>query len=42
MDIAALQECFEGTDWHMFKEAVAQENYMNIEEFKHTVTSYIS
>lgn len=36
--ISALQDCFEHTDWHMFREA----DSTNLEEYTSSVTSYIS
>ncbi len=39
---AALQDCFECTDWQMFKDAATQENHIDLEEYTSSVTSYIS
>ena len=39
---AALQDCFECTDWHMFRDATTQEKHINLEEYTLSVTSYIS
>ena len=38
----ALQDCFETTDWGMFREAATHNNNTDIEEYTDTVTSYIS
>ena len=40
--IAALQDCFECTDWHMFRDATTQENLISLEGYTSTVTSYVS
>lgn len=40
--ISALQDCFECTDWHMFREAATYGDSTNLEEYTASVTSYIS
>ena len=40
--IPALQDCFNTTDWGMFKQAATYDNHTDIEEYTETVTSYIS
>lgn len=40
--IAALQDCFEKTDWKMFKQAATHNDHTDIEEYKETVTSFIT
>ncbi|KAK2919151.1 hypothetical protein Q8A73_003522 [Channa argus] len=40
--ISALQDCFECTDWDMFREAATNGDSINLEEYTSTVTSYIS
>lgn len=40
--ISALQDCFESTDWHIFKEAATYDDSTNLEEYTSSVTSYIS
>lgn len=40
--ISALQDCFECTDWHMFREAATDGDSTNLEEYASSVTSYIS
>ncbi|XP_072911359.1 uncharacterized protein [Hemitrygon akajei] len=40
--ISALQDCFENTDWHMFREAATDGDSTNLEEYTASVTSYIS
>ncbi|KAK3510648.1 hypothetical protein QTP70_011907 [Hemibagrus guttatus] len=37
----ALQDCFECTDWHMFREAATNGDSINLEEYMASVTSYI-
>ncbi|KAK3522866.1 hypothetical protein QTP86_005680 [Hemibagrus guttatus] len=39
--ISALQDCFECTDWNMFREAANNGNSINLEEYTTSVTSYI-
>ncbi|KAJ8366183.1 hypothetical protein SKAU_G00150140 [Synaphobranchus kaupii] len=39
---SALQDCFDTTDWEMFKQAATYNNHTDIEEYTDTVTSYIS
>ncbi|KAK3507849.1 hypothetical protein QTP70_001424, partial [Hemibagrus guttatus] len=39
--IAALQDCFECTDWNMFKEAATNGDSINLEEYTTSVTNYI-
>lgn len=39
---SALQDCFEKTDWGMFKDAATYNNQTDIEEYTDTVTSYIT
>ncbi|KAK2891548.1 hypothetical protein Q8A73_017213 [Channa argus] len=39
---SALQDCFECTDWDMFREAATNGDSINLEEYTSTVTSYIS
>ena len=38
----ALQDCFDTTDWEMFKQASTYNNQTDIEEYTDTVTSYIT
>ncbi|MCJ8729503.1 hypothetical protein PDJAM_G00107090 [Pangasius djambal] len=40
--ISALQDCFEHTDWHMFREAATDGDFTDLEEYATSVTSYIS
>ncbi|KAI4882847.1 hypothetical protein NFI96_022069 [Prochilodus magdalenae] len=40
--ISALQDCFENTDWQMFREAAAYSTTTDLEEYTSSVTSYIS
>ncbi|KAK3521321.1 hypothetical protein QTP70_003160 [Hemibagrus guttatus] len=40
--ISALQDCFECTDWDMFREAATQGDTTDLEEYMSSVTSYIS
>ncbi|KAK3518561.1 hypothetical protein QTP70_001593 [Hemibagrus guttatus] len=40
--ISALQDCFECTDWDMFREAAANGDTTDLEEYTSSVTSYIS
>ncbi|KAK3555076.1 hypothetical protein QTP86_007974 [Hemibagrus guttatus] len=40
--ISALQDCFECTDWNMFREAATNGESINLEEYTTSVTSYIS
>ncbi|KAK3569956.1 hypothetical protein QTP86_007786, partial [Hemibagrus guttatus] len=39
--ISALQDCFECTDWNMFREAATNGDSINLEEYTTSVTSYI-
>ncbi|KAI5098276.1 gastrula zinc finger protein XlCGF28.1-like [Silurus meridionalis] len=39
---SALQDCFECTDWDMFREAATYGDSINLEEYTSSVTSYIS
>lgn len=39
---SALQDCFETTDWEMFKEAATYNCLIDVEEYTDTVTSYIT
>ncbi|KAK3545720.1 hypothetical protein QTP70_011351 [Hemibagrus guttatus] len=39
---SALQDCFECTDWNMFREAATNGDSINLEEYTTSVTSYIS
>ncbi|KAK3519702.1 hypothetical protein QTP70_001713 [Hemibagrus guttatus] len=38
---SALQDCFECTDWNMFKEAATSGSFINLEEYTTSVTSYV-
>lgn len=38
----ALQDCFQCTDWHIYKEAATQQSFINIERYTKTVALYIS
>ncbi len=38
---SALQDCFQDTDWNMFKEADTYNNYTDLQEYTETVTAYI-
>ncbi|KAK3516331.1 hypothetical protein QTP70_009387 [Hemibagrus guttatus] len=38
---SALQDCFECTDWTMFREAATNSDSINLEEYMTSVTSYI-
>ncbi|XP_049340016.1 uncharacterized protein LOC125804732 [Astyanax mexicanus] len=40
--ISALQDCFEHTDWDMFREAATSYDSINLEEYTDSVTGYIS
>ncbi|KAK3561947.1 hypothetical protein QTP86_019075, partial [Hemibagrus guttatus] len=40
--ISALQDCFECTDWDMFREAATNCDTTDLEEYMSSVTSYIS
>ncbi|KAK3559952.1 hypothetical protein QTP86_030315, partial [Hemibagrus guttatus] len=40
--ISALQDCFECTDWDMFREAATNGDTTDLEEYTSSVTSYIS
>ncbi|KAI4894684.1 hypothetical protein NFI96_032406 [Prochilodus magdalenae] len=40
--ISALQDCFEHTDWQMFREAATYSTTTDLEEYTSSVTSYIS
>ena len=37
----ALQDCFECTDWSIFKEAATEGNHTDVEEYAGTVSAYI-
>ncbi|KAK3573093.1 hypothetical protein QTP86_013014 [Hemibagrus guttatus] len=39
--ISGLQDCFECTDWNMFREAATNGDSINLEEYTTSVTSYI-
>ncbi|KAI4885370.1 hypothetical protein NFI96_008195 [Prochilodus magdalenae] len=39
--ISALQDCFEHTDWQMFREAATYSTTTDLEEYTSSVTSYI-
>ncbi|KAI5625239.1 hypothetical protein C0J50_15201, partial [Silurus asotus] len=39
--MSALQDCFECTDWDMFREAATNGDFINLEKYTSTVTSYI-
>ncbi|KAI2645345.1 hypothetical protein H4Q32_028858 [Labeo rohita] len=38
---SALQDCFQDTDWNMFKEAATYNNHTDLQEYRETVTAYI-
>ncbi len=38
---SALQDCFQDTDWNMFKEAATYNNHTDLQEYTETVTAYI-
>ena len=38
----ALQDCFECTDWDMFKAAAIYNNHINIDEYAMSVSAYIN
>ncbi len=40
-DTSALQDCFQDTDWNMFKEAATYNNHTDLQEYTETVTAYI-
>ncbi|KAK3530795.1 hypothetical protein QTP70_002825 [Hemibagrus guttatus] len=40
--ISALQDCFECTDWDMFRETATNNDTTDLEEYTSSVTSYIS
>lgn len=40
--ISPLQDCFEHTDWNMFREAATYHNIIDLEEYTASVTGYIS
>ncbi|KAK3570014.1 hypothetical protein QTP86_009166 [Hemibagrus guttatus] len=40
--ISALQDCFECTDWNMFRGAATNGDSINLEEYTTSLTSYIS
>ncbi|KAI4896149.1 hypothetical protein NFI96_004230 [Prochilodus magdalenae] len=40
--VSALQDCFEHTDWKIFKEAATSGDSINLEEYTESVTGYIS
>lgn len=39
---STLQDCFECTDWDVFKEASTYNGYINLEEYASSVTGFIS
>ncbi len=39
--LKALQDCFQCTDWNMFKEAATYNNHTDLQEYTETVTAYI-
>ena len=38
----ALQDCFDTTDWNMFKQAATYNNSTDLQEYSETVTAYIT
>ncbi len=38
----ALQDCFDTTDWNMFKQAATYNNTTDLQEYTETVTAYIT
>ncbi len=38
----ALQDCFDTTDWDMFKQAATYNNTTDLQEYSETVTAYIT
>ncbi len=38
---STLQDCFQCTDWNMFKEAATNNNHTDLQEYTETVTAYI-
>ncbi|KAI4889627.1 hypothetical protein NFI96_027771 [Prochilodus magdalenae] len=40
--VSALQDCFEHTDWEMFKEAATSADSINLGKYTESVTGYIS
>ncbi|KAL0147043.1 hypothetical protein M9458_057567 [Cirrhinus mrigala] len=38
---SVLQDCFQDTDWNMFKEAATYNNQTDLQEYTETVTAYI-
>ncbi len=38
---SALQDCFQDTDWNMFKEAATYHDHTDLQEYTETVTAYI-
>ncbi len=38
---STLQDCFQCTDWNMFKEAATYNNHTDLKEYTETVTAYI-
>ncbi len=38
----ALQDCFDTTDWNMFKQAATYNNTTDLQEYSETVTAYIT
>ncbi|KAL0153373.1 hypothetical protein M9458_051292 [Cirrhinus mrigala] len=40
--IQALQDCFDTTDWNMFKQAATYNNTTDLQEYAETVTAYIN
>ncbi len=40
--LEALQDCFDTTDWNMFKQAATYNNTADLQEYTETVTAYIT
>ena len=40
--VSQLQDCFQTTDWDIFKTSATHNNHIDIEEYTDTVTSYIT
>lgn len=38
----ALQDCFDFTDWEMFREAATIDHHTDIQEYTETVTAYFN
>ncbi len=38
---SAMQDCFQDTDWNMFKEVATYNNHTDLQEYTETVTAYI-